>query len=398
MCTAEIFSMTGFSIYPALLPRLRDEWGLSNSTAGLIGGAFFGGYMIAVPLLTALTDRIDTRRVYVLGAALAITGAAGLAGLAQGAASAVVFQALLGAGLAGTYMPGLRILTDRMSGPRQSRYLAVYTAVFGFGTSASLLLAGQLEPHVHWRWIFAAAALGPALAALAVLFAVEPAPERGATAPPSRMLDFGPVLRNPASRVYITGYAVHCWELFGVRSWAVAFLVFSAALQPKDGLWNAATVVAIVNLFGAPASVLGNEIALRWGRERFVRTVMVLSFLAAAAVGAGAGASWTLLLPVMALHVMLVMSDSASLTAGVVASATPTHRGATMGLYSLAGFGAGFVAPLVFGVVLDLAGGATSRLAWGLAFPMLALGGLVWSLGTRRRRRDPGAPPEQDAR
>ena len=45
-----------------------------------------------------------------------------------------------------------------------------------------------------------------------------------------------------------------------------------------------------------------------------------------------------------------------------------------MAVYSMLGFGAGFVAPVVFGGVLDLAGGNNSPLAWGFAFASLALG------------------------
>ena len=48
--------MLGFSTYAALLPGLRDEWGLSNSQAGIIGGMFFAGYVATVSLATALTE------------------------------------------------------------------------------------------------------------------------------------------------------------------------------------------------------------------------------------------------------------------------------------------------------------------------------------------------------
>ena len=51
-------------------------------------------------------------------------------------------QALLGAGLAGTYMPGLKELSDRTAGPRQSRAIAFYTSTFGIGSSLSLWMAG----------------------------------------------------------------------------------------------------------------------------------------------------------------------------------------------------------------------------------------------------------------
>ena len=118
MCLAEVLSMTGFAVYPAFLALLRDTWGISNSEAGFIGGAFFGGYMIAVPILSSLTDRFDARRVYMLSCALAGISAVGFAVFADGVVTAALLQALAGAGLAGTYMPGLKALTDRVAGPR----------------------------------------------------------------------------------------------------------------------------------------------------------------------------------------------------------------------------------------------------------------------------------------
>ena len=55
---------------------------------------------------------------------------------------------------------------------------------------------------------------------------------------------------------------------------------------------------------------------------------------------------------------MLVMAESATLTAGLVAAAPAELRGAAMGLYSLIGFGGGMLGPVLFGVALDVAGGA----------------------------------------
>ena len=45
-----------------------------------------------------------------------------------------------------------------------------------------------------------------------------------------------------------------------------------------------------------------------------------------------------------------------------------------MAVHSFLGFGAGMIAPLVFGAVLDLTGGNTSVLAWGFAFATLGAG------------------------
>ena len=71
---------------------------------------------------------------------------------------------------------------------------------------------------------------------------------------------------------------------------------------------------------------------------------------------------------------MLVMADSATLTAGLVAAAPSELRGSAMGVYSLAGFGGGMLGPIVFGAALDAAGGASRRLAWVLGYAAIGTG------------------------
>src|SRR5215216_2537971 len=142
--------MLGFSTYAALLPELRDEWHLSNSQAGVVGGMFFAGYIGTVSLWTALTDRVDGRKVYLAGSVLTAAGGAGFGFFANGFWSALAFQVLLGLGIAATYMPGLRLLSDRVSGPYQSRYVSFYTSFFGIGTALSLAIAGFLAAAYGW--------------------------------------------------------------------------------------------------------------------------------------------------------------------------------------------------------------------------------------------------------
>ncbi|CAG0932308.1 MAG: hypothetical protein EFKGCFLK_00916 [Rhodocyclaceae bacterium] len=374
LCAAEVLGMTGFSTYPALLAPLREAWGMSGAEAGFIGGAFFAGYMAAVPLLSALTDRVDARRVYFFSTLLAVAGTLGFGLFAQGVASGAAFQALAGAGLAGTYMPGLKALTDRVTGPLQGRFIAFYTSTFGIGASASLVLAGVLDPALGWQWTFMLCGAGPLAAGLLVLRALEPmTPERHAHAPP-RLLDPRPVLRSRAVLGYVLGYAAHCWELFGLRAWLVAFIAFAYALSPDaDMAWGPAAIAAAINLLGIPASIFGNEIAARVGRRRHILAVMACSALLAWAAGFSAAVSWGLTLALLSLHFVFVMGDSAALTAGLVAATPPGNRGAAMAVYSFLGFGAGFLGPLVFGMVLDGMGGKDDAAAWGFAFGSLGL-------------------------
>ncbi|PYN71282.1 MAG: hypothetical protein DMD90_00135, partial [Candidatus Rokuibacteriota bacterium] len=82
-------------------------WSLSNTEAGWISGIYYAAYTIVVPLLSSLTDRVDPKRVYLGSVALTAVAFAGFAWVATGFWSALVFRALMGAGWAGSYMPGL---------------------------------------------------------------------------------------------------------------------------------------------------------------------------------------------------------------------------------------------------------------------------------------------------
>ena len=60
-CLAHVCTMTGISIFPALLPQFTQLWSLSGTEAGAVSSALFLGYTVCVPFLVSMTDRIDAR-------------------------------------------------------------------------------------------------------------------------------------------------------------------------------------------------------------------------------------------------------------------------------------------------------------------------------------------------
>jgi MFS family permease len=177
----------------------------------------------------------------------------------------------------------------------------------------------------------------------------------------------------------------------------VAFLVFCGSLQPEGaGLpLAAATFAALVNATGPVMSVCGNELALRFGRERMIFLFMGSSGLLACVLGFIAPWPWLVVVLLMCLHYACMLGDSAALTSGVIATTPPEQRGATMAVYSLAGFTAAFLAPLVFGVVLDLAGGNQRLTAWGCAFASIGMFGVLAPIARfiyLRRANNAGEP------
>lgn len=396
MCGAEILTMLGFSAFAALLPEFRELWSLSNTEAGWISGIFFAGYTLAVPVLVSLTDRVDPKRIYLFSGVVTVAATLGFAFMADGFWSAMLFRFLAGVGLAGTYMPGLKAIGDQIGGSH-SRAVAFYTSSFGVGVGLSYVLAGRLAPVIGWEGVFVVAGLAAALGVLIVMAILpwaqpKPAHER----PDTALLDFRPVIRNRSTLAFTLCYTVHNWELFALRAWVVAFLVFTEMQHGVvDPLVRAAEIAAVLTILGMPSSIWGNELAIRFGRRRMAAAMMALSALVCFAIGFASALSWLLVVVLCLVHGMTVASESSTVTAGAIGNADQRYRGATMALHSTLGFAGGFVGPLAFGIVLDAFGGETV-LAWGIAFAHLGaimlLGPLViWWLrpdelpGDRRR-------------
>ncbi|MBT6093888.1 MAG: MFS transporter [Rhodospirillaceae bacterium] len=377
ICTAQTLAQIGAFSVPALLPQFINAWNLTNTQAGWITGIFYLAYVLSVPILVALTDRVDPKRIYMFGVSVITLAGFGYAWLANDFWSALLFRALWGIGWAGTYMTGLKALSDFVEGPGQSRAVTAHAATIGVSGALSFVVAGTIAEWFGWRWGVGIGGVG-ALAALVImglfLPARTPAPREGEA---RALLDFRPVLRNRSAMAYSIGYCVHTLEMSALRNWVVAFLTFTAAYQGLSesslSAWLAPTVIAsAMGLLGVWASVTGNEISIRFGRRRLILVVMLVGILVAAGVGFSAQVAYPLAAGLVLVYAILIWADSSSLTAGAAGSAAPGQRGATLAVHSALGYGGGFFGPLTMGFVLDLTGGGTTPYSWGIAFMAVA--------------------------
>ena len=173
MCVGQVGNLLPHVVVPAILSaHLIPLWGLSAAEAGLMASGYAFGYMLAVPVLTALTDRIDARLILLLGSLVSALATAAFGILAQGFWSATVIWSLAGIGFAGAYMPGLKALTDRLPSENASRAITLYTSSFSFGVGLSFLLAQLAADAWGWRAAFLATSLGP-VAMIAACLALE---------------------------------------------------------------------------------------------------------------------------------------------------------------------------------------------------------------------------------
>ena len=383
MCIGQIGNLLPHVVVPAVMVQhLIPLWGMTNTQAGLLASAYAAGYMLAVPFLSSLTDRYDARRILLLGSLCSGLSTLAFALFATSWLTGLFIWGLAGASFAGAYMPGLRALTDRLETADASRSITLYTASYSMGVGFSFLVSQLVADAYGWRWSFGITGLGPLIMAFVAwrMKPVLPIPKEG------HLLDVRPVLRNRPAMAYILSYGAHCFELYGFRTWLVAFWTFVISRHQGDSLPDAMTVSFLASLLAMPASILGNELSLRFGRASAISWIQVISALTALSIGVLAGGSAWVILVLIFIYAVTVPADSGSLTAGMMSYAQPQFKGLTLAMHSTVGFGLSALSGWMVGLALDFHGGTQDPQAWLAAFGVLAAGVMLGPLALRLLR------------
>ena len=390
---------TMFTAYSAALPLLRQDWNMTAGQAGLIQSAYHVGFLVSLFAVGFLSDHYGARRTYLAGSIAAAASALLFAFFADGFASALLLYGLTGLCSGSSYTPGLAIVSEHFAGRGQGRAMGFYLAAASLGYALALLIASAMIPFAGWRGAFIATALGP-VAGMALGFwtlrdtpnVVHPLPEEHAGRGALRE-----VLRNRPAMLTIWGYTFHAWELLGLWAWLPAFLAVAAAAGGGMSLEAAslgATLSALTYLVAVAGSIAGGSLSDRWGRTAVILLLSCLSLACSFSFGWMLGLPLWLVVAVAVLYNCFGVADSSIHSTALTEQIHPRYLGAAYSLRSVLGFGAGAVAPWVFGLALDWGRGPpleSEYVAWGLAWMSLGLGGLLGPVATLRLRALPEA-------
>ena len=177
---------------------------------------------------------------------------------------------------------------------------------------------------------------------------------------------------------FILANARHAWEMFGFRTWIVAFLTFVAAGSGDGSLVLVGAVATALVVAGLPAGLLGNELAERAGRRRAVAMLMLASAAMAALMAFVTGQGFVLVACLALVYGALVMADNSAILVGTIQSTPPERRGAAIAVQTFLAATMALLSPLAVGGVLDAFGAGS--LAWGLAFVVMGLGAAAGAL------------------
>lgn len=387
---ASVMSMA----FPTVLAAVQTEWGLSNRAAGSISSASQAGTALSLVVLSAMADYWGPRAVFLVSSMVAVVVALALPVLAQGQASAVLLFFVMAVVVAGSYTPGVMLIAGRFEPGRRGGAVGWYLASSSLGYVLALAAGGWVVASAGWRAALWALALGP-LVCLAVSIGLfrDRRPSAAAVAAPRFSLDTG-LRGNRAGQFIVAGYVFHSWELLGMWAWTPAFmaavLVAHGASPERSAGWGAG-LAALFHVMGIVAGSTGGWLSDRWGRTAVIAWMMAVSTLCSFTFG------WMLETPLLAVALLgclygyAALGDSPVYSTAITETVPASRLGSALAIRSLLGFGAGAISPWVFGWMLDLLGGRESSAAWGWAFSMLGIGGVLGLVTILWLRRLPEA-------
>ena len=338
--------------YGVLLPAVRDDLGISNTLAGLVGAANVGAYLLGTLMVAWATSRFLLINVMRVGLAFATLGLliASLAGSPW-----VLAAGLFVAGIGGAFLwiPAPVIAADALPAHRRPLAVGLMSSGIGVGVMFVSILSGILRPiegDSAWSSVYEIQffiGVGVLIAVLLLVRHQQAAPSGGAG-----FGGFTALQRMPGWLPHIIAYST-----FGFMY--LLILGFLTTRLEDDSIWSsvdaafAFTLVGFTMIFGGPTFVI---IAQRIG----VRLTLALAF-----------ALWPIFvgviltgyeLPVLAACVgigFLFGAIPTLMTLYVVENTTAQDYGPSFAAATLAFGFAQTISPPIGGFIADLTGSFT---------------------------------------
>ncbi len=388
LCAARIGSSVSYQAYAALLPLLQAEWAMSATAAGSISSGFQIGFAVSLVVFSALADRVGARLIFLWSAAATAFSTALIPLLAGGYLSGLALFTLLALSSGGTYTPGLMLLADRFPPRRRGTAIGWFLASASLGYALSLTVTGVLVSRVGWRGAFWVLTLGPAFAVLISAGVLRGTAEGTGVSGGGGLTLKKDFFGNRPALLITAGYTFHSWEVLGMWAWMPALVTAALASKGRDvviatGL--GANLSAMFHLMGLVATSAGGWLSDRWGRTAVIIGMLVVSGACSFTVGWLLPTPLLLLLAVGLIYAFSAIGDSPVFSTGFTEVVDARILGSALAVRSLAGYGAGALASLAFGLVLDLtnpAGIGPRYQVWGWAFSVLGLGALLGVVAT----------------
>jgi MFS family permease len=148
-----ILNYTDRFVLPAVLPKIREEFGLTTGQQGLLGTSFLLVYALATLPLGIWADRSVRTNIVALCVGVWSVATA-MAGLTRNFIQLFLTRAVLGIGEAGYAPASLSLLADYFPKAQRGRILSYWSSGTLIGAALGFTLGGLVADRFGWRWAF----------------------------------------------------------------------------------------------------------------------------------------------------------------------------------------------------------------------------------------------------
>jgi MFS transporter, Spinster family, sphingosine-1-phosphate transporter len=259
----------------AVQPLIKAEFGVSDTSLGLLTTAFIICYAVVAPFVGLLADRYP-RKWIIMGGALLWSAATLLTAVTYDYRTLFIRHMIVGVGEASFVALAPAFIADLFSEEKRGRALGIFYVAFGLGPGIGYLLGGNLSHHFNsWRAPFYVGAVPGFFLALAII--AIPEPRRGATdtlAETRERSSWRGIFHNGAFWTATLGMAMINFAIGGLSDWMPTFLnrVHGLSLNHANYVFGSITVCN-----GIGAALLGG-----WLGDRLLRRTSAAYYLLSA--------------------------------------------------------------------------------------------------------------------
>lgn len=274
------------NILSVVLPPIKQEFAVSDTLLGLLGGASF---VIFYGLLGIPVARWADRGHRPLILALAISLWSAMTALCGAAASfwqLALARIGVGMGEAGALPPGQSLLADYFPQHQRAMALSILSAASTAGTLIGFMGGGWAVVHLGWRWTFVAAGL-PGLAIGVLAWLVLPEPRRrehrnpNAAPQESLLASLRLLWRKPAFRAPLIGLTLWSAFNYGSSVFFPSYLVRALGVSMGTVGTQYGAVAAVTTLLGTLAGGWWADRAARRDPQSLLRLPGIWALLSA---------------------------------------------------------------------------------------------------------------------